>query len=105
MAFQLRDQDGKAVRGASDDSVTYFGFGGEPTGAFQFPWHTNDQFGCCQDRPACLGDLRELSAGHYRFTPDQTPDLGEQVETLKLSIRVHGALASNTPDVIDILSK
>ncbi|MBY6188189.1 hypothetical protein KUV89_16340 [Marinobacter hydrocarbonoclasticus] len=100
VVFTLEDGAGLAVTGASDYAVTYLGYPGEYETAFSMPWHTGERMGCGQLVPECLGELTESEPGHYTFTPDQAPDLGDRSETVKLLIQVFGAQASTPPEVL-----
>ncbi|MBY5993566.1 hypothetical protein [Ferrimonas balearica] len=101
LSFTLDNGAGLAVTGASDYSVTFLGYAGAYDTAFSMPWHTSDRFGCGQEVPDCVGTLEELEPGVYHFSPDREPQLGDRVTSVKLSIRVHGALASTPPNVMD----
>ncbi len=100
--FRLQDDSALPITGAgSDYSVNYLAYPDSFDTAFRFPWHGSDRFGCGEAVPQCLGDLEELSAGHYRFTPDRAPDLGAKTDKVKLFIEVNGALAGNNPSMLD----
>lgn len=102
LVFALADGEGQAITGVQDYSVSYLGLPGEYDSAFSVPWHTADRYGCGQDVPECLGNLVETKAGEYRFSPDKAIDLGDYAATLKLDIRVHGALASTPFAVLEV---
>ncbi|MBY5922939.1 Spi family protease inhibitor [Ferrimonas balearica] len=101
VVFTLEDGAGLAVTGAEDYAVTYLGYPGTYDTAFSMPWHTGERFGCGQLVPDCLGKLVEDEPGHYSFTPDRAPALGDRSETVKLLIQVFGAQASTPPEVLD----
>ncbi|WP_035385011.1 hypothetical protein [Ferrimonas futtsuensis] len=103
IAFRLANEDGLAITDAgSNFEVMYLGFPGEYDSSFDMPWHQAEQFVCVGGGVECGGDLIELEPGSYLFTPANLPELAQTMARLRYSIRVHGALASNTQELFDI---
>lgn len=108
LAFTLTDADGVRLNGAESYTIHYIGL---PSELSRKPkswrrWHAFTSFLC--NSPAsedCDGVLQPVDQlGNYRFTAEgldwdamSTP---EAVQTYKVAIQIHGALASNPVELI-----
>ncbi|SDI45558.1 hypothetical protein SAMN04488540_101449 [Ferrimonas sediminum] len=100
--FSLADEDGLAITDAGHNlEIVYLGFPGDYDSSFAIPWHRAQQYLCGDNGSGCVGELKELQPGSYRFSPSIELEPEQMMPHLKFKIQVNGALASNPPELFD----
>jgi|GEM_PF-3475911 len=101
IAFTLADAEKLAITDAgSSFEVMYLGIPKEMASSFSIPWHNATRFSCDLEESDCANTLVEVSPGAYTFTPGKQLAFNKDTQTLKVSVRVAGALAQSQPEVI-----